>query len=105
MAAILYGILSWILRKVVIQLVVYAVLYGFISTALSFLTPYLFTGDNGINSDINSITGNITLLGQQINYLPFIFWLMNYFMLPQWLEVILVAQATVFLIRRLPFIG
>ena len=105
MAAILYGVLSWILRKVVIQLVVYLVLYGFISVAVSFLSPYLFSGDNGINATLNSIGGSLTIQGQQINYAAFTYWLMNYFMIPQWLETVLVAFATVFLIRRIPFIG
>ena len=105
MAAILYGLLSWVLRKVVIQLVVYLVLYGFISVAVSFLTPYLFSGDNGINSALNGISGQITIQGQQISFVAMTYYLLNYFLIPQWLEVVLAAYATVFLIRRIPFIG
>jgi hypothetical protein len=49
--------------------------------------------------------GSFTFQGQTIAVTPFIDYLLNYFLVPQWLQAVLTAYATVFLIRRIPFIG
>ena len=105
MAAILYGILQYFLSQVVIKFVVYVVLYFFITQAINYIIPYLFTGDNGINAALNNMGGSVVVLGQTINTTGEIFYFLNYFLIPQWLQTMLVAYATVFLIRRMPFIG
>lgn len=61
MAAILYGILTFLLQQVVIKFVVYTVLFVFISAAVTFLQSYMFSGDGGIAAAFGGIGGGFTV--------------------------------------------
>jgi hypothetical protein len=105
MAAILYGIVTYLLQQVVLKVIVYGILFLFVTEAVNFLTQYMTSGDGGIASAITGMGGSFTFQGQTIAVTPFIDYLLNYFLVPQWLQAVLTAYATVFLIRRIPFIG
>ena len=91
MAAILYGIVTFLLQQVVIKVVVYGVLFLFISGAISFLTPYIFSGDGGLAGLVASIGGSVTFQNQTIQLTPMINYILNYALVPLWLQSILTA--------------
>ena len=105
MAAILYGIVTYLLQQVVIKFVIFTALFFCVSSAVSWLQQYMFSGDGGISAAITGMGGSFTVLGQTINSTSEIEFFLNYFLIPQWLEALLVAYATVFVIRRIPFIN
>ena len=107
MAAILYGVLSFLLQQVLIKFVVYTILLLFIGEAVSWLTQYMTGGDGGIGAAFTALSsvGTFTVAGQTFDPVASFWYLFNLFQIGPGLALILAAYATRFLIRRLPIIG
>jgi len=107
MAAILYGILTFVLQKVLLQFVVYTVLLFVVSEIVQYMATYLTGGDYGIGAAFSGISsiGPMTVNGTTFDVVGGFWYLFNLFRLGTGIPLILAAYATRFLIRRLPIIG
>ena len=94
MLAILFPLVSWIFRGVVVKFVIltalFAVMTLLIPKAIEFATPYL--GVNSLNATFGGMDSGI-------------WWYMDFFALDFGLPLMISAAVARFLIRRLPFIG
>jgi Protein of unknown function (DUF2523) len=93
MGAILWPMISWLLRGVVIKSVLFAALFAVLSMLIPFLLSYLLgitpqTVQDGLGSMSSSTLYFFKAFGLDVG-----------------IPVVLSAHATRFLIRRIPFIG
>ncbi len=94
MQAILYAVVTWVLREVVVKFVVigavYAVLVIVVPMAVSYAAP--FVGVNSLNSVFAAVPDSI-------------YFFFYFFRLDVGLPLVISAFIAGFLIRRLPLIG
>lgn len=107
MAAILYGIVTFLLQKVLLKFVMYTGIFLFVSEACGFLTTYITGGDGGIGAALNAISalGTFTVGTTTVDPVGGFWYLWNMFQVGNGLVLILTAYATRFLVRRIPLIG
>lgn len=94
MQAILWPIISWILREIVIKFsvltAVYALVAFLVPKAIDYLTPWLGTGS--LSSAFSAVS-------------PGVWFFLDFFNLGYGVPLLISAAVTRFLIRRLPVIG
>jgi hypothetical protein len=92
MIAVLWPVVSWLLRSVVLKFAVYTVLFLIVTESVQFLTSYLPTGDGGLSSSLGRFT-------------PEMWYFFDLFQCGVTIPMILSAYVLRFSIRRIPFIG
>lgn len=92
MITILWAVVSWFLRTVVIKAVIYGFLFVFVSEVISFLSSYLPSGDGGLSSSLGRFT-------------PEMWYFFDLFQCGVTIPMVLSAYVLRFSIRRIPFIG
>lgn len=94
MQAILWPIVSWLLREVVVKFIVFAALFAvlafMIPKAIEYVAPWV--GVNDLNSVFSGLSGGV-------------WFFLDFFELGYGLPLVISAAVTRFLIRRLPVIG
>jgi Protein of unknown function (DUF2523) len=94
MLAILWPLVSWIFRGVVVKFVIlsglFAVMTLLIPKAIAFISPHI--GVSSLSSAFGGMDSGI-------------WWFLDFFALDYGLPLMIAAAVARFLIRRLPFIG
>jgi len=93
MQAILWPIVTWLLREVIVKFLIFTAMVALIGVLMPMLIGYM-VGWNG-----DSLTSAFRSLS------PGLVYFLTVFKVPQGLALVLSALCTRFLIRRLPVIG
>lgn len=94
MQALLWPIVSWILREVIVKFIVFTAIFAMVAflvpKAVDFLTPWLTTG--GLSAAFSGLS-------------PSTWFFLDFFQIGFGVPMVIAAYVTRFLIRRLPVIG
>jgi hypothetical protein len=94
MQALLWPIVTWILREVIIKFVVFVSIFALVAFLVPFAVQYL--GDHIAPGALN---GAFSVVG------PGVWYFLDFFQLGYGLPLLISAGVSRFLIRRLPVIG
>jgi hypothetical protein len=94
MQALLWPIVVWILREVVVKFVVFAAVFGLVAFLVPYAVTYLgpFIGVGSLNSAFGAVSSAV-------------WFFLDFFQLGYGVPVVISALVSRFLIRRLPVIG
>lgn len=94
LGALLWGVVSWIFRAVVIRAVIFMALFAmlslFVPWAIELLAPHIGSG---------------SLSGAFGYFSPEMWWFLDFFRLDIGIPLLISAAVSAFLIRRIPMIG
>lgn len=94
MQAILWPLLTWVLREVVVKFLVFTALFVLLAflvpKAIAFVSPWIGTG--GLSSAFSGLGGGV-------------WFFLDFFQLAYGVPLMISAWVTRFVIRRLPLIG